>query len=171
VFDGSLGRAYVEQDPVSSEDASCDLVAAESAVLRSSEEALVVRAGPIFGLPRESPATFARDRRSGISVSPTFAPDVCEAVLDLLIDGERGTWHVANRGAVSPADFAKMMRESPQGGDNSSATCSSRYRSRNFALSSSRGEIMPSLADAIARFAESRPLFEGQEPPLRVAGE
>jgi dTDP-4-dehydrorhamnose reductase len=171
VFDGSLGRAYVEQDAVSSKDAGYDLVAAESAVLRTCEEALVVRVGPLFGLPRESPATFEQDRRSHISVSPTFAPDMCQAVLDLLIDGERGTWHLANRGAIRPSDFAKMMRELPQGGNNSSATGCSNYSSRNFALSSSRGEIMPSLADAIARFAGSRPVLDGQEPPLHVAAE
>jgi dTDP-4-dehydrorhamnose reductase len=171
VFDGSLRRAYVEQDPVSSENAGCDSVAAERAVLRTCNGALVVRAGPLFGLPRESPATFEGDSRSGITVSPTFAPDICQAVLDLLIDGERGIWHVANRGAISPSDFAKMMPGAQQAGENPSATDRLNSRPRNFALSSSRGEIMPSLADAVARFAESRHVSEGEEQPLRVAAE
>jgi dTDP-4-dehydrorhamnose reductase len=171
VFDGSLRRAYVEQDPVSSENASCDSVAAERAVLRTCKQALVVRAGPLFGLPRESPATFEGDSRSDTTVSPTFAPDVCQAVLDLLIDGERGTWHVANRGAVSPSDFAKMMPGAQQAGENSSATDRLNFSSRNFALSSLRGDIMPSLANAVARFAESRDVSEGEEQPLRVAAE
>ncbi|MEA2838986.1 MAG: dTDP-4-dehydrorhamnose reductase [Methylobacteriaceae bacterium] len=171
VFDGSLGGAYVEQDPVSSEAASYEFVAAERAVLGTCEDALVVRAGPLFGLTLESPGTIKADSRSGITVSPTFAPDVCHAVLDLLIDGERGTWHVANRAALGPSDFGKMMPGLQQAAENSSPASRSNYRSRNFALSSSRGQIMPSLADAIARFAESRHLLEGQEPPVHVAAE
>jgi dTDP-4-dehydrorhamnose reductase len=168
VFDGSLGRAYVEQDPLCSEDGDCDPVAAERAVLRTSHEALIVRAGPLFGLPRESPATFERDCRSRVTVSPTFAPDLCHAVLDLLIDGERGTWHLANDGAISPSEFAKTMPGAQQARGNSSPAS---YRSRNFALSSSRGEIMPNLADAVARFVESSHVSEHQEQPLRVAAE
>jgi dTDP-4-dehydrorhamnose reductase len=171
VFDGSLGRAYVEQDPVSSGNTGCDSAAAERAVLRTCKEALVVRAGPLFGLPRESPATFEGDSRSAIAVSPTFAPDLCQAVLDLLIDGERGTWHLANRGAISPSAFAKMMPGAQQARENSSAAERSNSRSRNFALSSSRGDIMPSLADAVARFAESHHVSQGEEQPLRVAAE
>jgi dTDP-4-dehydrorhamnose reductase len=166
VFDGSLGRAYVEQDPA--ENVGCDSVAAERAVLRTCQEALVVRAGPLFGLPRESAATFEGDSRSGVTVSPTFAPDLCQAVLDLLIDGERGTWHLANDGAISPSDFAKMIPGALQAQENSSPAC---HRSRTFALSSSRGDIMPSLADAMARFAESRHASEGQEQPPCVAAE
>jgi dTDP-4-dehydrorhamnose reductase len=170
VFDGSLGRAYAEQDTVSIEDASCEFVAAERAVLGSCEDALVLRAGPLFGLTREQPAIFAGGSRSVTTVSPTFAPDVCHALLDLLIDGESGIWHVANRGAVSLSEFAKMMPGLQQARISSTARCLS-YASGNFALSSSRGEIMPSLADAIARFAESHDDSKAQKLPPLVAAE
>mgnify|MGYP003289203995 CR=1 FL=1 len=44
-------------------------------------------------------------------VSPTYVPDLVQAALNLLIDDERGVWHVANRGAVSWAGFAQMVAE------------------------------------------------------------
>jgi hypothetical protein len=53
---------------------------------------------------------------------------------------------------------------------SSAARCLS-YASGNFALSSLRGEIMPSLADAIARFAESHDDLKAQKLPPLVAAE
>jgi dTDP-4-dehydrorhamnose reductase len=40
-------------------------------------------------------------------MSPTYVPDLVHASLDLLIDGERGVWHVANEGAVTWFDLAR----------------------------------------------------------------
>ena len=37
-------------------------------------------------------------------------PDLVHAVLDLLIDGERGIWHLANAGAVTWAELARLAR-------------------------------------------------------------
>ena len=36
-------------------------------------------------------------------------PDLVQAALDLLIDGEHGIWHLANQGAVTWADFARAI--------------------------------------------------------------
>ena len=44
-------------------------------------------------------------------VSPTYVPDLVQAALNLLIDGEHGLWHLTNRGAVSWAGFAQMVAE------------------------------------------------------------
>jgi dTDP-4-dehydrorhamnose reductase len=45
------------------------------------------------------------------SVSPTHAHDLLATALDLLIDGETGSWRLANRGRVSWADFAHMLAD------------------------------------------------------------
>ncbi|MGI4881446.1 MAG: hypothetical protein ACRYG4_28625 [Janthinobacterium lividum] len=34
-------------------------------------------------------------------MSPTYIPDLVDATLDLLIDGEVGVWHLSNPGRVS----------------------------------------------------------------------
>jgi dTDP-4-dehydrorhamnose reductase len=44
-------------------------------------------------------------------VSPTYVPDLCHATLDLLIDGARGIWHLANPGRISWYDFARRVAE------------------------------------------------------------
>ena len=44
-------------------------------------------------------------------VSPTYVPDLVQAALNLLIDGERGLWHLTNHGAVTWAGFAQMVAE------------------------------------------------------------
>ena len=43
-------------------------------------------------------------------VSPTYVLDLVHASLDLLIDGERGIWHLANRGALDWAALARRAR-------------------------------------------------------------
>ena len=38
-------------------------------------------------------------------VSPTYVPDLVHAALDLLLDEEKGIWHLTNQGAVSWRDL------------------------------------------------------------------
>jgi dTDP-4-dehydrorhamnose reductase len=42
-----------------------------------------------------------------VVISPTYVPDLVHASLDLLIDGEKGLWHLANNGALTWADLAR----------------------------------------------------------------
>jgi dTDP-4-dehydrorhamnose reductase len=44
-------------------------------------------------------------------VSPTYVPDLCHTTLDLLVDGEKGLWHVANQGRMSWYDLALRVAE------------------------------------------------------------
>jgi dTDP-4-dehydrorhamnose reductase len=169
VFDGSLGRAYVEHDSVSSRRAGRASVAAETAVLTHCHDALVVRIGPLFGVAGEEAADFAGRNGGDITISPTFAPDLGNAVLDLLIDGERGIWHVANRGEIACSDFAKVVSGLQHVVAPIPAATLGR-KSRNFALTSARGEVMPTLQDSVARFIRSRAELRPQEP-LQVAAE
>jgi dTDP-4-dehydrorhamnose reductase len=92
-------------------------------------------------------------------VSPTYVPDLCDASLDLLIDGETGIWHLSNEAAVSWAQFATQVARAC-GLDQSlidpvpaaQAGWKAR-RPRVSALVSGKGAPMPSLSAAIERFA------------------
>ena len=46
---------------------------------------------------------------SGDVISPTYVPALADALLDLLVDRERGVWHLANDGAVSWTELALRL--------------------------------------------------------------
>ena len=91
-------------------------------------------------------------------VSPTYVADLADAVLDLLIDGERGLWHLANQGAMSWADFARAGAAAA--GLDAELVISTPIallglrapRPAYSALGSTRGLVLPSVEDAIARY-------------------
>ncbi|HYO91854.1 MAG TPA: sugar nucleotide-binding protein, partial [Pyrinomonadaceae bacterium] len=91
-------------------------------------------------------------------VSPTYVPDLVNASLDLLIDGEKGIWHLANAGATSWADFARSA--AVQAGLDAGLIEDCPTRSFNYAarrpifsaLTSERGVILSSLEDAVSRY-------------------
>ena len=98
-------------------------------------------------------------RAANCVVSPTYVPDLCHSVLDLLIDGEAGIWHLANSGAVSWADFAERIAHAC-GLDpllvervTQRELGWSAVRPERVALASERGSPMPGLDNAIERFA------------------
>jgi dTDP-4-dehydrorhamnose reductase len=98
-------------------------------------------------------------------VSPTYVPDLVDASLDLLIDGECGVWHLANRGAATWAELAACAVAAagldrglvvPVPGASLGYTAP---RPRNVPLASERGALMPTLEQAIDRYlAELAPL-------------
>ncbi len=129
VFDGASDpagegapRPYVESDrtaPLNAYGAS--KAEAETRVLDLLPSALVVRTSAFFGpwdeynfaadvlraLAAERPFAAADD----YIVSPTYVPDLVHAVLDLLIDGEQGIWHLVNDGALTWYAFARLVAE------------------------------------------------------------
>src|SRR5204863_1970030 len=120
VFDGRKGRAYEEGDPVSPLGVyGASKVACEAGVLALGGKALMVRSAAFFSPfdPHNFAAQAVRAFSGGKSilaaddliVSPTYLPDLVDTVLDLVIDGETGLWHLANHGAVSWAEFAAMV--------------------------------------------------------------
>ena len=138
-------------------------------MLERLSEALVVRTSAFFGpWDRHNVLHHALLRlRAGqrfaaaadVTVSPTYVPDLVDAALDLLIDGERGIWHLASAGAVSWAAFARMAAERC-GADAGlieavpAATLGwTAPRPVYSALGSERGSIMPPMEDALARWA------------------
>ena len=120
VFDGSTGRPYTEDDtPVPLNVYGAAKAEAERRVLNISSEALVIRTSAFFG-PWDDYnfATVALRAVAGRSsfraaadytISPTYVPHLVNAVLDLLIDGERGIWHLANDGSVTWLEFGRMV--------------------------------------------------------------
>lgn len=122
VFDGRLGRRYDEGDETCPTTVyGRSKAEAEKRVLGVGGKALVVRTSAFFGpWDRYNFAWSVLDRVargetvracSRTRVSPTYVPDLVHSVLDLLIDGETGLWHLANDGELSWFDFARRVAE------------------------------------------------------------
>jgi dTDP-4-dehydrorhamnose reductase len=165
VFDGRAGAPYMESDPITPGDPAGERqAAAERRVLAVHPEALVVRIGPIFGGQGEQDVVASvlragEPRPDGAPgdevVSLSYAPDVAEVALDLLIDGDRGIWHLTNPGGVTWADVGRKAAGLAGLGRRSlirePATAAGRASRRCRALESTRGWLLPSLDDALAR--------------------
>lgn len=172
VFDGDNTRPYVESDEARPLNAyGRSKLEAECQMLALAPDALVVRTAAFFGpWDRHNFVTLALDalRRgepvvapSDQWVSPTYVPDLVNASLDLLIDGECGLWHLANRGAVSWDEFARMaaslagLDASMVQGEPTELMEQLARRPRFSALASERGQPMPSLESGLARYLEA----------------
>jgi dTDP-4-dehydrorhamnose reductase len=186
VFDGRhepLHRPYVESDPVAPLSVyGRSKAEMEAKVSRILPGALIVRTSAFFGpwddanfvtqtlaaLAAGKTVTAVHDER----VSPTYVVDLVHAVLDLLVDGESGVWHLANRGAVTWAELAHLAAEvaglksgrieaHPSHGLGRPAR-----RPRYSVLGSERGALMPSLEDALQRFMQDRAAPSTKAEPL-----
>jgi dTDP-4-dehydrorhamnose reductase len=165
VFDGSQKRPYTERDsPAPLNVYGTAKAEAERRVLDLFPEALVVRTAAFFGPWDDHNFATTVLRRIAIgrtyaaiddlTVSPTYLPHLVHAVLDLLIDGERGVWHLANHGAISwyafgraiarRAGYAEELVIASRGGVGQAAK-----RPAYSALSSERGQLLPTLEVAI----------------------
>jgi dTDP-4-dehydrorhamnose reductase len=173
VFDGHKRVPYVEADSVRP---LCEYgrskAEAEALVLATDPRALIIRSAAFFGghdqynfvtlalqsLASGNPYTAISD----VVVSPTYVPDLVDAMLDLLIDGESGVWHVATGGAVT---WEELARRAARTVGVSTATLRAvpleelglqAKRPRYTALGSSRGTLLGPLDDALRRYARTR---------------
>jgi dTDP-4-dehydrorhamnose reductase len=170
VFDGLKGAPYVESDAPNALNVYGDSKArAEREALAANPRALMVRTAAFFSPydPHNFAAQVVRTLAGGLEflaaddlvVSPTYVPDLVEAVLDLFIDGETGLRHLANAGAVSWAEFARRIAHAAElDADLVLAVPAQSFgwraaRPAHVALASERGEVMPALDNAIARYA------------------
>ena len=179
IFNGEKNEAYVERDQVSPLNVyGLSKARAETEVLRQYANALIIRTSAFFGPWDEYNFVHAvlRTLATGkhfvaaddVTISPTYVPHLVNATLDLLIDGEHGVWHLANSGATTWADFAKMAAE--MGGSNHAhvrgrpnASLSLAARRPAFsALSSERGTLLPSLEQGLEHY-----FYERRQEPLR----
>jgi dTDP-4-dehydrorhamnose reductase len=120
VFDGTLGRPYVEPDaPAPKCPYGRSKADAEARLMAIDADALIVRTSAFFGpwdrynflfdtieKLKRGEEVFASDTTV---VSPTYVPDLVHAALDLLLDGEKGIWHLTNQGAISWHDLAREV--------------------------------------------------------------
>jgi dTDP-4-dehydrorhamnose reductase len=171
VFDGAATAPYTETakpQPLNAYGRSKD--AMERAIAALPGDHLVIRTAAFFS-PFE-PRNFAmqvvaalRDGRVQQAaddeiVSPTYVPDLCDAVLDLAIDGETGVWHLSGREAISWADFARRIAaacgldESMIQPVSSSSLARSAPRPSFAGLASERGQMLRPLGEAITHFAQ-----------------
>lgn len=173
VFDGAKHAPYVESDPVSPLSVyGRSKAEAERVVLTELPSAMVVRTSAFFGpwddynfVTLALRALGAGERwlaADDVVVSPTYVVDLVDASLDLLARGERGLFHLANRGAVSWAQLARMAAEKaglPAGLiDARPGTMIGLPAARPSysVLGSERTTAMPSLEDALSRYVEDR---------------
>jgi dTDP-4-dehydrorhamnose reductase len=169
VFDGQRRRPYLEHDSVGPLNVyGQSKAAAELQVCQLCPSALIIRTSAFFGpwddhnfltvtlraLARGEQVCAAED----LVISPTYVPDLVHSCLDLLIDGERGCWHLAQSCALSWADFARWAAElagyTPDrviGAPHESLGWAAR-RPAYSALGSARGALLPPFEDALARY-------------------
>ena len=169
VFDGANTTPYIESDAVAPLNVyGRSKALAEMRVLESLPESLVIRTSAFFGPWDEyNFVTIAlRELAAGNSfvaaddaiVSPTYVPDLVNASLDLLIDGEFGVWHLANQSEITWVDLARLAAK--QSGVNASHIEPRPQQDLGLvaprptysALSSERGVLLPTLDDALDRY-------------------
>ena len=166
VFDGEAAGPYCETDgPAPRNVYGRHQVEAEARVRDATPDVLIVRTGPRFGSRRDG--NFVARVRETLGagqrliaardtvVSPTYDRDLVSAALDLVIDGERGVWHLANMGAVTWYELACSVAtachlptnliEPARAADVWPAAVRPRYS----ALASIRGNVMRPLHEAL----------------------
>lgn len=168
VFDGAKADPYVESDPPSPLNVyGLSKARAEAAVLEAG--GMMLRTAAFFSPfdPHNFAAHVAHRLAASqkvkaahdLVVSPTYVPDLVDAALDLVLDGEAGLWHLANGGEVSWAEFAvKIARALRLNHRLVEPAASETFgwaarRPRRAALASERGALMPCLDSAIQRYA------------------
>jgi dTDP-4-dehydrorhamnose reductase len=180
VFDGRAGHPYAESDAV---HPACTYGAskaeAERRVLAAHDGALVLRTSAFFGPWDRYNFVWSVLRalssgnavEAGVDVvSPTYVPDLVHEVLNLLIDGGTGIWHMTNPGEVSWRDLA--ARAARLGGfDEDLVTPASDEKPLNTALVSERGTLLPPLEGAIERFFRDSEIDWNLEDTRSVAAE
>ena len=181
VFDGSLRRPYTEEDETCPTCVYGESKAeAERRVLGAGGDPLVIRTSAFFGpwdrynfawnvltrLARgESVAACSKT-----IVSPTYVPDLVHACLDLLVDGERGLWHVANEGSVSWHEFARRLAEGA-GFDPSLVVAEDGPRESATILTSKRGVLLRSFDNALEDYLGQVLEMEEIRPATAIAAE
>jgi dTDP-4-dehydrorhamnose reductase len=163
VFDGSLGRAYVEPDPAAPATIYGESKAeGDKRVLSAHGDALVIRTSAFFGPWDRYNFLYEALRRlahgeeveASVSriVSPTYVPELVQATLDLLLDEASGLWHLANAGAVSWHDLA--CEAASRAGLDKSRIRPGNDKAVDTSLSSERGLLLRPLDKALATFVE-----------------
>lgn len=179
VFNGSKKKPYEEQDhtnPLNLYGLSKKI--AEEKVMRINPDSLIIRSSYFFN-PWNGKDTLSKiliagmnsegtmNLPSDIIMSPVYIPHLVNTVLDLIIDGESGIWHMSNQEEISYYDLALTtlriagLKESSVSPVPSRKLRYTATRPRYSVLRSSSGIILPGLASAIENF-----LYEFSKEPF-----
>ena len=177
VFGGEKRAPYVESDPVRPLNVyGRSKAEAERLALDHCRAALVVRTSAFFGPWDEwnfvtiALRTLAAGEEFAAAddavVSPTYVPELVDTTLDLLIDGETGIWHLANEGALTWAELARLaatltgLDADLVAGVPTAELGFAAERPLFSALDSERGRLLRPLDEALERYVEERELLE-----------
>jgi dTDP-4-dehydrorhamnose reductase len=126
VFDGAKRTPYLEDDPVNPTQVyGATKLDGETAAIAANARTLVARVSTLYGPGRPQRPAYvdailaqarARASEGGGTVdvveppvsSPTYAPDVAPALVDLMDRGASGIVHVVNDGAASRLELATV---------------------------------------------------------------
>jgi dTDP-4-dehydrorhamnose reductase len=170
VFGGGSGP-YRESDlPVPCSASGHIQAAAEARVLKAHRGTLLIRAGKLFGpdVPSDPIAGALLELSrghclrvpAGGPLSWSHAGDLANTVLDLLIDGERGLWHIAHDEPVTELEFLRLAADAA-GFDPAlirprfSLTAACSPFSSDVILTSERGNLLESLPRAVLRYVRT----------------
>lgn len=172
VFDGKKRAPYVERDPVSPLGVyGASKAHGERRLRETYARGLVVRTSAFFGPWDE--ANFVRATLVALRarrvvrvpddqiVSPTYVPDLADALITLLVDGAEGVWHVAGADAVSWAELARRAARAAGVATATLIACATEElglaaaRPAYSALASERGMLLAPLDDALARLTSA----------------
>ncbi len=144
---------------------------AERRVLEVNPNSLIIRTSAFFGPWDEF--NFLRIALGSLAlgktfmaaddslISPTYIPDLVNASLDILIDGETGLWHLTQQGAVTWAEFARWAGKLADLDSTLVIGCTTAElnlaarRPLFSVLGSERGTLLPSLEHSLVRFIDN----------------
>jgi dTDP-4-dehydrorhamnose reductase len=186
VFDGKLGRPYIETDTTHPLGAyAVSKLAGELYIQAYLERPLVIRTSGVFGpgglrTPRGNfPELMLRLAREGKPIrvvedhiaSPTYAPALASRSIDLLERDLDGIFHIGGGQPISWFDFAKLIFEKAGVTANLTPTNEREYRTaanrpKFSALENARLRVnnitpMPPLAEAMEEYFAARNQFTG----------
>jgi len=174
VFDGKLGRSYAEPDtPAPACEYGRSKAEAEMRLLDVDADALIIRTSAFFGpwdrhnflfntieQLKRGEDVFASEKTI---VSPTYVPDLVHATLDLLLDDEKGIWHLTNQGAVSWHELARQVADRAKL-DTGRVVAADDQAPADTSLTSKRGLLLRPLDQALDDFVSfSEPLRNLEE--------
>ncbi|RYY20118.1 MAG: NAD-dependent epimerase/dehydratase family protein [Chitinophagaceae bacterium] len=172
VFNGNKNTPYREDDSVLPLNVYGESKArGEELILAENEKSLVIRTSAFFGpwdkynfvysvldaLKTGGQINMVDD----VIVSPTYIPDLCNAAMDLLIDEEKGIWHISNTGTTTWAAFGDII--AAKAGYNSEKLIAKPLAEMSWkakrplysVLESGKGIKLPGLDHALDRYFEN----------------
>lgn len=185
VFDGEQATPYLESDaphPLNAYGRS--KWQAEQAVLACLPTALVVRTSAFFSA--WDPYNFVHHAltaaRAGqpfaaaddLYISPTYVPDLVNTSLDLLLDEARGLWHLANQGACTWAELARLAINLAGLDDAcviprpAASFGWAARRPRYSVLGSAHGALLPTVKSGLHRHLADERLLQSANPPAML---